>query len=354
MRSTGVFENVYASDLSRRLAGYDTDALLSVELAKWAFRHAAAGARSLAAFCQKRHDLFVRRGRYWDEKRLRDAKDKFILDLRALSAEYALDPEHPDAPAKPGYHKRYSAILDAFEGVRRAIEREGEERRLAAQRERGGPPPWYAPRAVARRNRFRARRAGAWSRWFAAARNAVARGFSPPPAPGARRRTGAPIRRLCRSSVNPPPSIEALVEAYRAAGGRGRVAEKLRCGSLLLDAEAAVDSSLRRTAAGEIVGRNPGLRGWIGDRAPWLLNHYVTLMKWRRMAQEFREAHGLRDPYPATVLLADDAPGMFPEPVRARLATARREAAALLASAAGRTVKDFRAALARREWRRTG
>lgn len=354
MRSTGLFDSAYAIDRQLRLEGYDPDALLTVELAKWAFRHAAAGARTVAAFCQKRHDLFVRRGYYWEEKLLREAKEKFILDLRALSAEYALDPEHPDAPVKPGYHKRYSAILDAFEGVRRAIEREGEERRLAAQREHGGPPPWYGPRAMARRERFRARREGSWSRWAAATRDAIARGFAPPSAPGARRRSGAPIRRLCACSVNPPPSRETLVEAYRAARGRGRVEEKIRCGSMLLDAEASVDSSLRRTETGEIVGRNPGLRGWIGDRAPWLLNHYVTLMKWRRLAQEFRESHGLRDPYPATVLLADDAPGMFPEPVRSRLAAARREARELLESAAGRTVKDLRAALARREWRRTG
>ncbi|MBQ3810210.1 MAG: hypothetical protein II839_05255, partial [Kiritimatiellae bacterium] len=156
------------------------------------------------------------------------------------------------------------------------------------------------------------------------------------------------------SSINPMPDIKDIVEAYQAARGRGRVAEKIRCGSLLLDAEAGVDSSLIRTEAGEIVGRKPGLRGWIGERAPWLLKHYVSLMQYRRLAQAFREAHGLRDPHPATLLLDDAEPSLFPQPLRGRLEAARREAKALLESAAGRTVRDFRQALARREWRRTG
>ena len=189
---------------------------------------------------------------------------------------------------------------------------------------------------------------------FNLARDAIARGFAPPPAPGERRRSGPPIRRLCRATIHPMPDIRDVIEAYRAARGRGRVEEKIRCGSLLLDAEAGVDSSLIRSEAGEIVGRKPGLRGWIGDRAPWLLKHYVSLMQYRRLAQAFREAHGLRDPHPATLLLDDDAPRIFPQPLRGRLEAARREAKALLASEVGRTVKDFRQALARREWRRTG
>ncbi|MBQ9727680.1 MAG: hypothetical protein IJV65_09275, partial [Kiritimatiellae bacterium] len=72
------------------------------------------------------------------------------------------------------------------------------------------------------------------------------------------------------------------------------------------------------------------------------------------LAQAFREAHGLRDPHPATLLLDDEGPKAFPQPMRGRLEAARREAKALLESDAGRTVEDFRQALARREWRRTG
>ena len=90
------------------------------------------------------------------------------------------------------------------------------------------------------------------------------------------------------------------------------------------------------------------------DHLPRLLNHYASLMQYRRLAQAFREAHGLRDPHPASVLLSDDAPTIFPPPLRARLAAARADAKALLATSAGRTMKDLRQALARREWRRTG
>ena len=115
-----------------------------------------------------------------------------------------------------------------------------------------------------------------------------------------------------------------------------------------------MDSSLVRTETGEIVGRKPGLRGWLGDHLPRLLNHYASLMQYRRMAQAFREAHGLRDPHPASILLSDDAPRIFPQPLRRRFAAARAEAKALLATSAGRTMKDLRQALARREWRRTG
>lgn len=331
-----------------RRAGYDIDGSLAVALLGWTCRGIGAGLAAAAAFCQKRYELHVRRGRYWDEKRLADAKSAFVEGVRALAAE-------PDPPARfLGSDRRYTALVNRFKHTQEAIWREAEERRRADCAGRPAPPPWLSPRAEARRADFRRRRDRAWQRWFADVAAALARGAALPPAPGSRRRTGAPIRRLCRASDNPPPAIEDLVAAYRAARGRGRVAEKIRCGSLLLDAEASVDSSLVRTEAGEIAGRNPGLRGWLFDRAPWLLNHYHALMQWRRLAQAFREAHGLRDPHPASVLLDDAGPRIFPQPLRGRLEAVRREAKALLESAAGRTVKDFRAAISRREWRRTG
>ena len=348
MTSTGIFENACAVDRMLRAQGCDCDCFLTVELIRWVFRGVGKGLGAAAEYCQKRYEIHRRKGRYWDEKRLADAKAAFIAGIHFLSA-------HPDPKARfLGCDLRYHELANEFARKRAAILLEAEERNRAERAGRPVPPPWLAPRAEARRAAFRGRREKAWSRWVAAVRDAVARGLALPPAPGARRRTGAPVRRLCRASVNPMPDIADVIDAWRAARGRGRVAEKIRCGSLLLDAEAGVDSSLRRTETGEIIGRNPGLRGWIGDRAPWLLNHYVSLMQYRRMAQAFREAHGLRDPHPATLLLDDDAPAAFAPPERGRLEAARREAKALLASAAGRTVKDFRQALARREWRRTG
>lgn len=274
------------------------------------------------------HDRLRRHARHREARRFLAARDRYL-----------------NAPFAPG-------AADAFAAAVRERERD-EAARWDGDRQTRPGAPWLSARATSRRRVWLRRRSAAWLRWADAARRAAARGAPIPPEPGSRR-TGAPIRRLCRSSVNPMPDVETLVEAYRAARGRGRVAEKIRCGSLLLDAEAGVDSSLVRTETGEIIGRNPGLRGWIGSQAPWLLDHYVSLMQYRRLAQAFRDAHGLRDPHPASLLLADGAAAAFPQPTRGRLEEARREAAALLASGAARTVNDFRAALARREWRRTG
>ena len=348
MRSTGIFESTVAVDRAFRARGVDVDASLTLALLGWVCRGVGNGMGVAAAFCQKRYQLYRRKGHYWDEKRLADAKAAFIEGIHELSA-------HPDPDSCfLGYDRRYSALVDRFERTRASIWREAEERHRAARTARGGPPPWLAPRAEARRAAFRKRRDRAWSRWFAAVRDALARGFEPPPAPGRRRRIGAPIRRLCRRSIHPAPSPATLAAAFEAARGRGRVEEKIRCGSLLRDLEATVDSSLVRTAAGEITGRRPGLRGWIGDHLPRLLNRYDSLMQYRRLAQAFREAHGLRDPYPASILLDDEAPRLFQEPLRRRFEAARKEAKTLLAADAGRTMKDLRAALARREWRRTG
>lgn len=292
----------------------------------------------LIALCFGAYESLRRRARYREEQAFRRTKDAFLDDLVRLDDE-------------PG--GRRQALLAGFEAAVRDAERVALQRWEAERVERP-EAAWLAPRASARRREHLRRRTGAWLRWAEAACAAAARGRPVPPEPGARRRTGAPVRRLCRASVNPMPDIQAVADAYRSARGRGRVAEKIRCGSLLLDAEAGVDSSLVRTETGEIVGRNPGLRGWICDQAPWLLKHYVSLMQYRRLAQAFREAHGLRDPVPASALLDDAAAAVFPKTVRGRIESARNDAKTLLGSGAARTVRDFRQALARREWRRTG
>ena len=305
---------------------------------EWQWQNVCSALSRFEAVFQRRYEVWRRKGYYWLEKRERELWREYDRRMRASANE-------PDSTESARDIQRwFDAERDAIERERR--QREAENVRRGSQRvhER-----WVREQA----RRAKAREA-CWARWAQACADAVRRGLESPPAPGQRRRSGAPIRRLCRSSVNPPPSPAALAEAFAAARGRGRVEEKLRCGSMLLDLEASVDSSLVRTATGEIVGRKPGLRGWLGDHLPLLLNHYASLMQYRRMAQTFREAHGLRDPYPASVLLSDDAPRLFPPPQRARLAAARAEAKARLASAAGRTMKDLRQALARREWRRTG
>ena len=305
---------------------------------EWQWQNICFALSRFEAVFQRRYEVWRRKGYYWLEKRERELWREYDRRMR-LSA----DATKPAESARD-VQRWFNAEHDAIERERR--QREAANVRRGSQRLRERWAREQARRAKARQNR--------WARRMRDCAAAVRRGLETPPAPGQRRRAGAPIRRLCRSSVNPAPSPETLAEAFAAARGRGRVEEKLRCGSLLLDLEASVDSSLVRTATGEIVGRKPGLRGWLGDHLPLLLNHYASLMQYRRMAQAFREAHGLRDPYPASVLLSDEAPRLFPPPQRARLAAARADAKALLASATGRTMKDLRQALARREWRRTG
>ena len=323
---------------------------------EWQWQNVCLALSRFEAVFQRRYEVWRRKGYYWLEKRERELWREYDRRMRASANE--------SESVKIGcdIQRWFDAERDAIERERR--QQEAENVRRGSQRFRERWAREQAHRAKAREARWtrwmrdcaNAVRRGleSWTRWMRDCAVAVHRGLGTPPAPGQRLRTGAPIRRLCTSSVNPSPEPAALAEAFAAARGRGRVEEKLRCGSMLLDLEASVDSSLVRTATGEIVGRKPGLRGWLGDHLPLLLNHYASLMQYRRMAQTFREAHGLRDPYPASVLLSDDAPRLFPPQQRARLAAARADAKALLASAAGRTMKDLRQALARREWRRTG
>lgn len=305
---------------------------------EWQWQNLRIALRQVEDVFERRYQVWRRKGYYWVEKRERLLAEEY----RRRMDEYGS--EHPLEDGWRAIHAWFCNERNKLQRERWRLEDEAGARLVA--RDRG---KWA--RAQARRAKLRENR---WLRWAADCAAAVRRGLEPPTAPGQRRRTGAPIRRLCKASLNPAPSPEVLAAAFAAARGRGCVEEKLRCGSLLLDLEASVDSSLVRTATGEIVGRKPGLRGWIGDNLPGLLKHYASLMQYRRLAQAFREAHGLRDPHPASILLEDEAPRVFPPPQRKRFEAARAEAKTLLASPAGRTMKDLRQALARREWRRTG
>ena len=209
------------------------------------------------------------------------------------------------------------------------------------------------PSAAARRAAARARRDEAWRAWFTALERSVA-GSCAPSRELLRSnplRRGAPIRRLCERSVNAPPTAAALLEQYGKARGRGRVEEKIRLGSMLLDAEASVDSSLIRDEGGEIVGRKPGLRGWLADNCPALLRHYGALLGYRRLAAELREAHEAGDPCPAALLLAEEpaAEKKLPPAQRAALPEARKRVRERLRETGEGTVKAFAEAL-HRSW----
>ena len=247
-------------------------------------------------------------------QRLRDARDagriEYLRVLRALAAER----------------------------VRREDAREREALALSRR-----------PCSAALRAKARARRDLAWQDWFGTLEKAVAGSGTPPREPGMPnlpdrpRRKGAPIRRLCVFSAKPAPTGDEVREQFEKARGRGKVEEKIRLGSMLLDAEATTDSSLIRDGDGEIVGRNGGLRGWFFDNCPELLPHYATLTGYRRLAWEVRDAEDLFDPVPAELLLAPDpeVERKVRPAQRERLPGARKRLRALLAAPESATVAGF-------------
>ena len=224
-----------------------------------------------------------------------------------------------------------------------------ERERREAEREREALALSDQPAAAKRRAASRAKRDLAWQEWFGTLERAVAGCGTPPREPGMPqfadrpRRKGAPSRRLCAFSLKEAPTGDAVREQYEKARGRGRVEEKIKLGSMLLDAEATVDSSLIRDENGEIVGRNAGLRGWIIDNCPDLLPHYAALTGYRRLAWEAREAEDLFDPVPAELLLAADSvvEAKVRPTLREKLPGARKRLRELLAAPESATVAGF-------------
>ena len=247
-------------------------------------------------------------------QRLRDARDsgriEYLRVLRALAAER----------------------------VRREDAREREALALSRR-----------PCSAALRAKARAKRDLAWQDWFGTLEKAVAGSGTPPREPGMPnlpdrpRRKGAPVRRLCVFSAKPAPTGDEVREQFEKARGRGKVEEKIRLRSMLLDAEATTDSSLIRDGDGEIVGRNGGLRGWIFDNCPDLLPHYAALTGYRRLAWEARDSEDLFDPVPAELLLAADpeVEKKVRPTLRERLPGARKRLRALLAAPESATVAGF-------------
>ena len=104
-----------------------------------------------------------------------------------------------------------------------------------------------------------------------------------------------------KTSVNPPPTAEALEAAWKATrGGRRRdpevLAARLQLGAMLSDLEPIVDQSYIRDEDGTVVGRQPGLRGWIAMHTPALLPYYKTLMAYKSLADKLRMVLGIEEP----------------------------------------------------------
>ena len=145
----------------------------------------------------------------------------------------------------------------------------------------------------------------ALSRRIAALQNRAARPMHYE-AEKARRRAMAEERRRVRrrATTSPCPSKEALLDAWRHV--RDSKEALVRFGSMVQDLECYVDSSLRMDEYGRIVGRNAGIKGWLGENLPELAEHYSMVMRYKAAAKKLRQVVGLADPTPVAAVLAED------------------------------------------------
>lgn len=118
-----------------------------------------------------------------------------------------------------------------------------------------------------------------------------------------RRRALASERRKirARTTTNECPTREAILEAWKNRKDSHEAA--IRFGSLLEDLECYLDNSLRRDENGVIVGRNPGIKGWLCDNLPEILDKYTTAMRYKAAAKKLKQVVELADPTPADVVL---------------------------------------------------
>lgn len=119
-----------------------------------------------------------------------------------------------------------------------------------------------------------------------------------------RERLAAERRKIHRrTTLNEAPTAKQLIEQYKKIQHNPR--EMIRFGSMLCDLEAYVDNSLLRDEHGTIIGRRPGIRGWLARYCPELSRRYKTIMRYKAMAEKFRQAVGLEDPIPAEYVITD-------------------------------------------------
>ena len=108
------------------------------------------------------------------------------------------------------------------------------------------------------------------------------------------------IRR--RRTANPQPTATQLEAAFESA--RDSAENMIRFGSLLEDLECYVDNSIVWDGeSGRIVGRKGGIRKWLEKHSPSLARRYKTVMRYKALSKQFRQATGVKDPVPATAIL---------------------------------------------------
>ena len=103
------------------------------------------------------------------------------------------------------------------------------------------------------------------------------------------------LRRKRIVSVRETPKPAQLLSAWEES--RTSLAGKLLLGALLSEIEPHVDQSLIRDEGGHVVGRHPGIRGWIRLHCPELEPHYKTMMAYKALADKVQMAIGLYSQY---------------------------------------------------------
>ena len=123
-------------------------------------------------------------------------------------------------------------------------------------------------------------------------------------AENARRRALAAERRKVRArrTDNACPTREQVLDAWIAR--RKSHEDAIRFGSLVEDLECYIDNSLLRDEDGVIVGRNPGVKGWLRENVPALALQYTTVMRYKAAAKKLKQVTELADPTPMDVVLA--------------------------------------------------
>ncbi len=123
-------------------------------------------------------------------------------------------------------------------------------------------------------------------------------------AENARRRALAAERRRIRkrTTTNPCPTREQILDGWLHRSESHEAT--IRFGSLIMDLECHLDNSLVRDDDGAIVGRRGGVKRWLQENIPALYLRYTTVMRHKAAAQKLRQIAELRDPTPASAIVA--------------------------------------------------
>ena len=106
-----------------------------------------------------------------------------------------------------------------------------------------------------------------------------------------------------RMTLNRCPTRDEILDAWVKVKESNEAL--LRFGSLIEDLECYVDNSLRRMEDGVIVGRRPGIKGWLQMEIPALYLKYTTVMAYKAAAKRMRQVLDISDPLPLSAVLGD-------------------------------------------------